>query len=581
MKLTGIAAAPGYAWGHAFLLEQAKEVERIQLRPEKSTEEVARFTAAVEQAVSQLKELQERTRATMGLDYAEIFESHIMVLKDEEFVGRAKELIAGQLINAEAALSDVTQELVQFFESMDNVYMNERAADFRDISKRLHGLLTGSEQLSLCDLDGPVVLIAHDLTPSDSAQLERERVAGFAANIGGSMSHSAIMARSMEIPAVVGLKNATSSLNNGDFVILDGVKGELLINPTAEQVSAYRKAKETYERQREESKAYLHAPSVTADGKIVELAANIGNPADAVHARNNGAEGIGLFRTELLFMGRRNWPTEEEQFYAYKLAAEAFGGMSPIVIRTLDIGGDKELDYAKRPRERNPFLGYRAIRLSLDERDTFKAQLRAILRASAFGNVKIMFPMIATLQELRAAKALLAEAKADLDAIGVNYRHRMEVGIMIEVPAAALISDQLAKEADFFSIGTNDLVQFTMAADRTNEKLSHLTDPIHPAVLRLIRLVIDNGHKEGKWVSLCGEMAGDLAAIPIMLGLGLDRFSMNAGAVLPARIALSAITAAQTKEMAEAALRMESSDEVRDYVHAIMPHLRELFQIRR
>lgn len=581
MKLKGIAAAPGYALGHAFLLEQAKEVERRQLRPGKSAVEVARFTAAVEQAISQLRELQERTRAAMGIEHAEIFESHIMVLKDEEFVGRTKELIAGQSINAEAALSDVTQELIRFFESMDNVYMNERAADFRDISRRLHGLLTGSEQRSLCDLDGPVVLIADDLSPSDSAQLDRERVAGFAANIGGSMSHSAIMARSMEIPAVVGLKDATSSLNNGDFVILDGVKGELLINPTAEQVSAYRKAKETYERLREESRAYLHSPSVTADGKIVELAANIGNPADAVHARKNGAEGIGLFRTELLFMERRNWPTEEEQFYAYKLAAEAFGGMSPIVIRTLDVGGDKELEYAKRPQERNPFLGDRAIRLSLSEQNTFKAQLRAILRASAFGNVKIMFPMIATLQELRAAKALLAEAKADLDALGINYRHRMEVGVMIEVPAAALISDQLAKEADFFSIGTNDLVQFTMAADRTNEKLSHLTDPIHPAMLRLIRLVIDNGHKEGKWVGLCGEMAGDLAAIPIMLGLGLDRFSMNAGAVLPARIALSKITAAQTKEMAEAAVRMESSDEVRNYVYASMPHLRELFRFRR
>ncbi|WP_442603244.1 phosphoenolpyruvate--protein phosphotransferase [Paenibacillus sp. KN14-4R] len=577
MKLQGIAAAPGFSIGPAFVMQDQKvEVERKKLLPHQTPAEVQRFTQKVNEAIEQLKVIQEQTREKIGDEQAEIFETHILVLHDEEFVGRIKEVIDQETINAEAALHDVTIELVEFFESMDNEYMKERAADFRDVSKRVMGLLTGAKQASLNDFEEPVVLIADDLTPSDTAQLDRDRVAGFATNIGGRTSHSAIMARSMEIPAVVGLKNVTSQVISGDYVILDGVSGEVFVNPTEEQIALYQEKQVKFEEQKAEYKKYLNSASKTADGHQVELVANIGNPGDALGAHRNGAEGIGLFRTEFLYMGRSDFPTEEEQFKAYKEVAETFGGDHPIVIRTLDIGGDKELDYLELPKEMNPFLGYRAIRLCLDEVEMFKTQLRAIVRASAFGNVKMMYPMIATIQELRAANAILAEVRAEFDEKGIAYNPKMEVGIMIEIPAAVLVSDQLAKEVDFFSIGTNDLVQYTMAADRMNEKVSHLTQPMNPSVLRLIRMVIDNAHNEGRWVGMCGEMAGNLTAIPVLLGLGLDEFSMSAGSVLPARVLMSKITHEQSKRIAAEVLNMETADEIQVYVRETLPVIVEM-----
>lgn len=577
MNLKGIAAAPGYAIGPVFVMKDTHvKVERRNLTAAEAKAEVVRFSEIVKQAIEQVKEIQEQARIKMGEEQAEIFESHILVLHDDEFVGRTKEVIIEQSMNAEAALAEVTEELVTFFEGMDNEYMNERAADFRDLSKRLHSLLTGAKQVSLSDFEEPVVLITDDLTPSDSAQLDRDRVAGFATNIGGKTSHSAIMARSMEIPAVVGLKDVTERLNDGDMIILDGTTGELIVHPTEEQIAAYQEKKVKFEQKKADFQKYLNSPSVTADGHQVELVANIGNPHDAHQAHKNGAEGIGLFRTEFLYMGRPNFPTEEEQFAAYKEVAETFGAQHPIVIRTLDIGGDKELDYLELPKEMNPFLGYRAIRLCLDEKEMFKTQLRAILRASAFGNVKIMYPMIATIVELRAANAILAEVKAELDAAGIGYNKELEVGIMIEIPAAVLVSDQLAKEVDFFSIGTNDLVQYTMAADRMNEKVSHLTQPMNPSVLRLIRMVIDNAHQAGKWVGMCGEMAGNLVSIPVLLGLGLDEFSMSASSILPARVLLSKIDAAKAKEVAAAVLQMETADEIQQFVQQSFPVISEL-----
>lgn len=577
MNLKGIAAAPGYAIGPAFVMKDTHvKVERKTLSAAEAKAEVVRFSEIVKQAIEQVKEIQEQARIKMGDEQAEIFESHILVLHDDEFVGRTKEVIEEKSMNAEAALDEVTEELVTFFESMDNEYMNERAADFRDLSKRLHNLLTGVKQTSLSDFEKPVVLITDDLTPSDSAQLDRDRVAGFATNIGGRTSHSAIMARSMEIPAVVGLKDVTERLQDGDMVILDGTTGEMIVKPSAEQIAEYEAKKVSFEKRKSEFKKYLNASSVTADGHQVEVVANIGNPGDAHNAHKNGAEGIGLFRTEFLYMGRTNFPTEEEQFAAYKEVAETFGKDHPIVIRTLDIGGDKELDYLELPKEMNPFLGYRAIRLCLDEQEMFKTQLRAILRASAFGNVKIMYPMIATIVELRAANAILAEVKADLDAAGIAYHKELEVGIMIEIPAAVLVSDQLAKEADFFSIGTNDLVQYTMAADRMNEKVSHLTQPMNPSVLRLIRMVIENAHREGKWVGMCGEMAGNPIAVPLLLGLGLDEFSMSASSVLPARVLMSKISLADAKEVAAKALDMQTAEEIERYVQESFPQIAEV-----
>lgn len=483
-------------------------------------------------------------------------------MQDEEFVGQAIEKVRSEKVNAEFALSEVTQQLVDIFSSMDSEYMRERAADFRDVSKRVLGLLSGKKSASLNDFEEAVVLFAHDLTPSDTAQLDRSKVAGFATNIGGRTSHSAIMARSMEIPAVVGLQDATSTVKNGDMIILDGSSGIILINPDSDTIATYQEKKVKFEKRQEEMKLYKDKPSITADGHEVELVSNIGNPQDALGARNNGAEGVGLYRTEFLYMGRDNFPSEEEQYNSYVAVCETLGTEKPVVIRTLDIGGDKELPYLPLPKEMNPFLGYRAIRLCLDRKDLFKTQLRAILRASAKGNIKLMYPMISTLSELREANAILAETQAELDAEGIAYNKEMEVGMMIEVPAAAIIADQLAKEVDFFSIGTNDLVQYTMAADRMNEQVSHLTQPFNPAVLRLIKMVIDAAHKEGKWAGMCGEMAGNLKAVPILLGLGLDEFSMSASSVLPVRVLLSRLNREEMRKLAEEALMLETAEEI-------------------
>lgn len=578
MKLKGIAAASGYAIGSAFILKDAEvklEVRRT-ISAEEANAEVERFSQAVEAAVAQVREIQEQTRRNIGDEQAEIFESHILLLHDDEFVGRTKQVIKELNLNAEAALADVTKELILFFESMDNEYMNERAADFRDLSKRLLGLLSGVEATSFKDFKEPVVLIADDITPSDSVQLDRDLVAGFATNTGGRTSHSAIIARSLEIPAVCGLKNVTERLQDGDMVILDGATGVVIVNPTEEELEKYRAEQARFERRNAELKKYIGAASTTADGHTVELAVNIGNPGDARSAREKGIEGVGLFRTEFLYMGRSSFPTEEEQFEAYKEVVETFTKDQSVVIRTLDIGGDKALSYFALPKEMNPFLGYRAIRLCLDEVEVFKTQLRAILRASAFGNAKIMFPMIATIAELRAAKAILYEVMAELDEAGTAYNKNIEVGIMIEIPAAALISDQLAKEADFFSIGTNDLVQYTMAADRMNEKVSRLNQPMNPSVLRLIRMVIENAHRAGKQVGMCGEMAGRLEAIPLLLGLGLDKFSMSANSILPARALLSQISQADAKGVAEKALEMETEEEITQWVLSSFPAVSKL-----
>lgn len=567
MQLKGIAAASGYAIGPAFIMqEQAQDVERKVIDASQVEAEVSRLQHAVNQAMAELEKIKDDTAAKLGEHHAEIFATHILVLQDEEFVGQALEKVRSESVNAEYALHEVAQQLIDIFSSMDSEYMRERAADFRDVSKRVLAALSGEKSASLNDFESPVVLFAHDLTPSDTAQLDRSKVAGFATNIGGRTSHSAIMARSMEIPAVVGLKNGTETVNNGDMIILDGARGLIIVHPDQDTIAAYEERKQKFEKRQEEMKLYKDKPTVTADGKHVELVANIGNPEDALGARNNGAEGVGLFRTEFLYMGRDNFPTEEEQYQAYTTVAETLGKEKPVVIRTLDIGGDKELPYLELPHEMNPFLGYRAIRICLDQVDLFKTQLRAILRASVHGNIKMMYPMIATLAELRQANAILDETKAELDKEGIAYNKDMEVGMMVEIPAAAIIADQLAKEVDFFSIGTNDLVQYTMAADRMNEKVSHLTQPFNPAVLRLIRMVIDAAHKEGKWAGMCGEMAGNLTAIPILLGLGLDEFSMSASSVLPARVLLSRLSREDMQDIAAQALMMEHEDEIQRFV---------------
>lgn len=576
MKWTGIAAASGYAMGPAFLLHEAKvEVERRALDAAEIAGEIARFEEEVAQAIRELEGIREQVRKKVGDEEAEIFSAHILVLQDPEYIGAVKDKIKNELLNAEAALQDVTDSFVMLFESMDNEYMRERATDIRDVSGRVMQRLAGIEGQSLADFAEPVVLLAHDLTPSDTAQLDREKVAGFATNIGGRTSHSAIMARSMEIPAVVGLKEITSVIQQGDYIIVDGNEGVVYQNPDEATTSLYRDKQAKYEAYLAELKKLKDEPSITVDGHHVEVVANIGNLHDAIGAKKNGAEGVGLYRTEFLYMGRIGLPSEEEQYEAYKAVAETFGAR-PVVIRTLDIGGDKELPYLDVPEEMNPFLGYRAIRLCLDQPGIFKTQLRAILRASVHGNVKLMYPMIATLTELRQANQLLTEVKQELDASGIPYNPKMEVGMMVEVPAAAMIADQLAKEVDFFSIGTNDLVQYTLAADRMNERVSYLAQPFHPAVLRLIRMVIRAAHSQGKWAGMCGEMAGNLTAIPLLLGLGLDEFSMSTSSVLPARALIHKLNRTALQSLAEQALELGTAEEIMAFVKRNVPEIAEI-----
>jgi phosphotransferase system enzyme I (PtsI) len=564
ITIVGVAASSGVAIGKAFLLANPHiQIERVSV--EDSSSEIKRLTDALEQAKADLREISEQVEREMGPDKAAIFQAHLLVLEDPELVETVKEKIASEKVNAESALHETAQTFIQLFEQMDNEYMRERAADIRDVTKRVLCHLLGVEFAAPSHLAEEVIIVAEDLTPSDTAQLDRRYVKGFVTDIGGRTSHSAIMARSLEIPAVVGTTDVTRKAAGGVTIILDGHEGLVIIDPTPEEVEAYRKKQAEYQRRKGELAKLVHTATVSKDGVHVELAANIGSVQDLVGALENGAEGVGLFRTEFLYMGRDDFPSEDEQFQAYKQVLEQMGE-KPVVIRTLDIGGDKQLAYMNLPQELNPFLGFRAIRLCLEQQDLFRTQLRALLRASAFGNLKIMFPMIATLEEFRQAKRVLTEEKQVLLEQGIAVSDRLEVGIMIEIPAAALIADQFAKEVDFFSIGTNDLIQYTMAADRMNERVSYLYQPYHPAVLRLIHRVIQAAHAEGKWVGMCGEMAGDPVAIPILLGMGLDEFSMSAGSILPARYQISRLTKETAARYTDTILSMSTSQEVEAFV---------------
>ncbi|MHA6481830.1 phosphoenolpyruvate--protein phosphotransferase [Paenibacillus sp. strain BS8-2] len=568
MEWQGIAASAGYAIGRAHVLEERTViVARRQLAAHEIEGEVTRLSQAAERASLEVQAIRSQAAAAGKDEQAAIFATHLSLLVDPEYMGEAIERIRQETLNAEAALQDVTDELVDLFGSLDNPLLQERCADLRDIQSRLLAQLRGESGPALVFAE-PVILIGNDITPSVTAQLDRAHVLGFALETGGTTSHSAIIARSAGIPAVAGLQHLLAGVSTGDLVILDGYSGTILVHPNAEQLDKYRKLAQADHEQKERYAAFKDRPSLTADGHSVQLAINIAAPKEASNAAKVGAQGIGLFRSEFLFMNRNESPSEEEQFEAYKTAALAVKPGDPIIIRTLDAGGDKDVPYLQQTREDNPFLGYRAIRLCLNEAyiPMFKQQLRAILRASAFGNVKLMYPMISTLQELRDANRLLQEAKDELDILGGSYRSDMEVGVMIEVPAAALIADKLAKEVHFFSIGTNDLVQYTMAADRMNKQVAYLSEPLNPAVLRLIQLVITAAHQEGRWVGMCGEMAGQLSAIPILLGLGLDEFSMSPSMVLPARELISRLHKGEMQALAQQVLQLDTAQEIEQYV---------------
>ncbi|WP_136605612.1 phosphoenolpyruvate--protein phosphotransferase [Paenibacillus dokdonensis] len=563
--LKGVPASPGIAIAKAYRLEQDESVPQRKA-VEDSAAEKQRLKEAVEAAKADIDRIREQTLERLGPKKAEIFEAHLFLLDDPDLIDAAMDQIDSEGVNAEYALYEVASGIMEALRSMDNEMLRERAADVKDITGRVISKLEGREHSALYELSEETIVIAKDLTPSDTAQLNLEFVRGFVTEIGSLTSHSAIMARSLELAAIVGTGTEASEIRTGDTVILDATLGEVIVNPSADQLEEYSVRMREYEEYKIRMRSYLERSSVTTDGVHVELASNIGGIDDLEKVLANGADAIGLFRTEFLYMGRSTFPSEEEQFTVYKHVLEKMNGKR-VVIRTLDIGGDKELSYLQLPKEMNPFLGLRAIRLCLDREDLFRTQLRALLRASAHGKLAIMFPMIAVLSELREAKRILEEERVRLAQEEIAVSDTLEVGIMIEIPAAALAADVLAKEVDFFSIGTNDLIQYTMAADRMNESVSYLYQPHHPSILRLVQLVIQAAERHGKWVGMCGEMAGDSAAIPLLLGLGLHEFSMSSSSVLPARELVTRLSKDEWSGLAEQALGMSSQQEVLDFVN--------------
>lgn len=529
---SGIPASKGYAIGEVFIKPlKALPIERKLVTDIEA--EKAKLMTAVHQSREQLERIKENTERTIGVAEAEIFEAHIMVLEDPELLASIISELENNREGAIKATSVVTDRFIAIFDGMEDEYLRERAADIRDVAGRLISNLRGDYQELTVSKENTIV-VAHDLTPSDTAQLDRGKVIAFLTDVGGRTSHTAIMARILGIPAVVGMGDISSVLRNGDKVIVDGVKGCIIINPDQRELEEYEEKRRQYQREQEALKKLVAAETVSKSGKRIYVAGNIGKPEDMEQVIQNGGDGVGLFRTEFLYMDRDQEPTEQEQYESYRMVLTRAAGKR-VVIRTLDIGGDKQLPYLKLPAEMNPFLGYRAIRFCLDRRDIFRKQLRALLRASVHGELSVMFPMISGLEEFLAAKELVRECEQELTEEGLCYSGNIEWGIMVEIPSAAVCAELFAPHVDFFSIGTNDLIQYTLAVDRMSEKVSYIYDPMHPAVLSLIKMTIDAAHKYGKWVGMCGEMAGDEAAIPVLVEYGLDEFSMNASSILPAK----------------------------------------------
>lgn len=558
--LTGISASQGIAWGRAFRIEKVP-LPVVQRKIDDVDREIQRLHQAIEETKKDLKRIRDKTLKKFDQQHAAIFEAHLLVASDPELIERVTEAISQDRVNAEYALKTIRDEFLTLFESMDNEYMRERAQDIKDVTDRILSKLLDIQQADLSLIQEDVILVAHDLTPSETALMDTGYVRGIVTDVGGRTSHAAIMARSLELPAIVGTKKATATIQDGDLLIVDATQGVVHINPSVETLARYREKQAQYQYSKQILFKLKEAPTVTKDGTRVELFANIGSPQDLKGVLSNGAEGIGLFRTEFLYMRRPSLPTEEEQVVAYRQVLEAMAG-KPVLIRTLDIGGDKELPYLHLPRELNPFLGYRAIRLCLDRPGVFKTQLRALLRASVYGNLRIMFPMIATVEEFLQAKTLLLKTKKELKQEGIETSDTIPVGMMVEVPSAAILADQFAEVVDFFSIGTNDLIQYTFAADRMNERVAYLYQPYHPSILRLIKHVIDAAHRHGKSVGMCGEMAGDPIAVPLLLGLGLDEFSMSAISILPTRQLIRNLSKEAMVDLAKQALNLTTMDEV-------------------
>lgn len=568
--ITGIPASPGIVFGKALVLKEEKIVLDTQKISEDQVEaEVARFYAGREAAVEQLNSIHQRALKSLGEEKAAIFEGHLMILEDEELEEEIIDYLHSNKVNASVAASKIIDQQVEMLSEIDDEYLKERAGDIRDIGNRLIKNILGMHIVDLGDITEESILVAYDLTPSETAQLNLEKVLGFITDIGGRTSHTSIMARSLELPAIVGTNDVTARVNTGDYLILDAVNNRVYVNPTQAEIDELKTLEAKLAEEKAELAKLKDLPAVTLDGHKVDVVANIGTIRDCEGAHRNGAEGVGLYRTEFLFMDRDQLPSEEEQFIAYKEVVEAMEGRL-VVLRTMDIGGDKELPYLNLPKEMNPFLGWRAVRIALDRREILHAQLRAVLRASAFGKLAVMFPMIISVEEIRELKSVLETLKAELRAEGKAFDENIQVGVMVETPSAAVNAKFLAKEVDFFSIGTNDLTQYTLAVDRGNELISHLYNPMSPSVLGLIKQVIDASHAEGKWTGMCGELAGDERATLLLLGMGLDEFSMSAISVPRIKKLIRHVNYQEVKALADEALQKPTAAEIEQLIQAFL-----------
>ena len=560
--ISGIPASPGIVFGKALVLKEEKIVLDMQkIKDSQVDEEIARFYAGREAAVEQLNSIKARAYQSLGEEKAAIFEGHLMILEDEELEEEIIDYLRSNHVNAAVAANVVIDQQVAILSEIDDEYLKERAGDIRDIGNRLIKNILGMHIVDLGEINEEAILVAYDLTPSETAQLNLDKVLGFVTDIGGRTSHTSIMARSLELPAIVGTNNVTELVNTGDFLILDALNNVVYVNPSQEDIQRLKALQAKLADEKAELAKLKDLPALTLDGHRVDVVANIGTIRDIEGAERNGAEGVGLYRTEFLFMDRDQLPTEEEQFIAYKDVVEAMNG-NLVILRTMDIGGDKELPYLDLPKEMNPFLGWRAIRIALDRREILNAQLRAVLRASAYGKLAVMFPMIISVEEIRELKSVIEELKVELRNEGKAFDENIQIGVMVETPSAAVNAKFLAKEVDFFSIGTNDLTQYTLAVDRGNELISHLYNPMSPSVLSLIKQVIDASHAEGKWTGMCGELAGDERATVLLLGMGLDEFSMSAISVPQIKKLIRNVNYQDAKLLAEKALQQPTAAEI-------------------
>ncbi|MGC6406118.1 phosphoenolpyruvate-protein phosphotransferase PtsI [Bisgaard Taxon 45] len=564
--ISGIPASPGIVFGKALVLKEEKIVLDIQKISESQIDsEIARFYQGRNAAIEQLSAIRDRAAKNLGEEKAAIFEGHLMILEDEELESEIIDYLRANNVNAGVAASKIIDQQVAMLSEIDDEYLRERAGDIRDIGNRLIKNILGMHIVDLGDINEEAILVAYDLTPSETAQLNLDNVLGFITDIGGRTSHTSIMARSLELPAIVGTNDVTSQVNTGDYLILDAVNNEVYVNPSQDDIARLKGLQQKLLEEKAELAKLKDLPALTLDGHRVDVVANIGTIRDVEGADRNGAEGVGLYRTEFLFMDRDQLPTEEEQFIAYKEVVEAMNGRI-VILRTMDIGGDKELPYLNLPKEMNPFLGWRAIRIALDRREILHDQLRAVLRASAFGKLAVMFPMIISVEEIRELKSVIESLKQALRAEGKAFDENIQIGVMVETPSAAVNAKFLAKEVDFFSIGTNDLTQYTLAVDRGNELISHLYNPMSPSVLSLIKQVIDASHAEGKWTGMCGELAGDEKAAVLLLGMGLDEFSMSAISVPRIKKLIRNVNYEDTKALAMKALQQPTAAEIEQLV---------------